>query len=262
MHCQITINFIDSNGETLVQNSSNQSHSAAHHQTIVRWLGALLIIEACLAFAPLAILAPAIGWPASLGNPAREQLLAIAAKADAVRLGYSVYLLYSILIAPLMIALCVRVLRPSMRTYALIVIAFAAISAFARSIGILRWLTVMPDLASQYSKADAVTQTQTEIVFRALNNYGGAIGEVLGVSVFMAIALFALCCGALRSRGMPSWLAWSGIVCALLLAALALPTFGLPAIMPIAVAVTALSVWMLIAGVACIAAPKRWGAPE
>jgi hypothetical protein len=245
-----------------VQTSLNHASNASHHPTTVHWLGTLLILEACLAFAPLAILAPAIGWPASLGNPAREQLLAIAAKADAVSLGYSVYLLYSILIAPLMIALSVRVLGANMRTYAFIVIAFAALSAFARSIGILRWLTVMPDLASQYSKADTATQSQIEVAFRALNSYGGAIGEVLGVSVFMAIALFALCVGALHSRGMPSWLAWSGLVSALLLAALALPTFGLPAIMPIAVAVTALSVWMLIAGVACIVAPKRWGAHE
>jgi Domain of unknown function (DUF4386) len=237
------------------------TQSLAHRNTYARWLGVLLVVEACLAFAPLAILAPAIGWPASLGNPAREQLLAIAAKADAVKFGYSVYLLYSILIAPLMIALSVRVLSAGMRTYVYIVIAFAALSALARSIGILRWLTVMPELATQHAKLDATAQSQIEIVFRALNSYGGAIGEVLGVSVFMAIALLALCVGALRSRGMPTWCSWAGVVTALLLAALAMPTFGLPQIMPIAVAVTALSIWMLAAGVACIVSPKSWGTP-
>ena len=44
-----------------------------------RALGALLIIDALLSFAPVAILAPAIGWPASLGKPAAEQMAAIAA---------------------------------------------------------------------------------------------------------------------------------------------------------------------------------------
>ena len=65
-----------------------------------RGLGLLLIAEALLSFAPVAILGAAIGWPASLDKPAAEQLAAIAANADAVALGYGVYLLYSILVAP------------------------------------------------------------------------------------------------------------------------------------------------------------------
>jgi hypothetical protein len=230
---------------------------ASHRQ--VRWLGALLIAEACLAFAPLAILAPAIGWPASLGNPPRDQLLAIATKSEAVQLGYSVYMLYSLLIAPLMIALSVRMFEGRMRGLAYAAIAFAALSTIARSIGILRWLTVMPELATLHAKSDAATQSQIELIFRSLNSYGGAIGEVLGVSVFMAIALSALCIGALRTHAIPVWCALTGFISALLLAALALPTFGFPLIVPIAVAVTALSIWMLAAGASCVFSPRRWG---
>jgi Domain of unknown function (DUF4386) len=239
--------------------ASSTSDKGVHQQRQARWLGALLIIEACLAFAPLAILAPAIGWPASLGNPAREQLLAIAAKADAVQLGYSVYLLYSVLIAPIMIAMSVSVFGGRMRTFAYIAVAFAALSAIARSIGILRWLTVMPELAKLHAKADVAAQSQIEMIFRSVNSYGGAIGEVLGVSVFMSIALYALCIGALRARAMPAWCAYAGIISATLLAALALPTFGFASMVPIAVAVTALSIWMLAAGAACITSPRRWG---
>ncbi len=239
-------------------NASITEHTSQHYRQ-VRWLGALLIIEACLAFAPLAILAPAIGWPASLGSPAREQLLAIAAKADAVQLGYGVYLLYSLLIAPIMIAMSVRVFGARKRTYVYVAIAFAALSTIARSIGILRWLTVMPELATLHAKSDAATQLQIELVFRSLNSYGGAIGEVLGVSVFMAIALAALCAGAFRSRAMPVWCSLAGAISATLLAALALPTFGFPSVVPIAVAVTALSIWMLAAGASCIVSPRRWG---
>jgi len=37
-----------------------------------RGLGVLLILDGLLSFAPLAVLGTAIGWPASLGNPAAE----------------------------------------------------------------------------------------------------------------------------------------------------------------------------------------------
>jgi hypothetical protein len=57
---------------------------------------------------PPAGAAPAIGWPASLDRPAAEQLAAIAAAPGAVAAGYGVNLLFSILIAPVMIALATR----------------------------------------------------------------------------------------------------------------------------------------------------------
>ena len=78
---------------------------ATHRST---GLGALLIADALLSFAPVAILGAAIGWPASLDKPAAEQLAAIAAEPGGVALGYAVYLLYSILVAPVMIGLAAR----------------------------------------------------------------------------------------------------------------------------------------------------------
>jgi len=68
-------------------------------------LAALLVAEALLSFVPVAILGAAIGWPASLRQPAAQQLEAIAAHPEAMALGYAVYLLYSILVAPVMIGL-------------------------------------------------------------------------------------------------------------------------------------------------------------
>jgi hypothetical protein len=214
-----------------------------------RWLGALLIAEALLAFAPLAVLAPAIGWPASLGNPAAEQLAAIAARPEAVRLGYALYLLYSMLIAPLMIALAARVGGGLHQPWGATAAALAALSALARSIGILRWLTAMPVLAAAHAgAADDAARAQVELVFNALHEYGGGIGELLGVSLFMALALAALCVGAWRARAWPRALSVAGAIVAAMLAALAAPLAGLPGFMPVAAAVTALSLWMLAAG--------------
>jgi len=214
-----------------------------------RGLGLLLIAEALLSFAPVAVLGAAIGWPASLDKPVGEQLAAIAANADAVALGYGLYLLYSVLVAPVMIGLAARVCGGLQRPLAATVAAFAALSALARAIGILRWLTVMPALAAAHATADPATRLQIEVVAGAINEYGGGIGEILGVSLFMALSLGALCVAALRQGGLPKWLAATGLVSALMLAALALPSLRIDLQMPVAAAVSMLSLWMLCAGV-------------
>ncbi len=214
-----------------------------------RGLGALLIADALLSFAPVAILGAAIGWPASLGKPAAEQLTAIHANAGMVALGYGVYLLYSILVAPVMIGLAAKVFGGLQRPVAATVAAFGALSALARAIGILRWLTVMPALATAHAAADPATRGQIELVFTAVTRYGGGIGEVLGVALFMALALGTLCVAALSSGGMPRWLAGLGLASTVLLVGLLLPAFGAVDVVPVAAAVSVLSVWMLAAGV-------------
>jgi hypothetical protein len=219
-------------------------------------LGLLLIADALLAFAPVAILGAAIGWPASLGKPAAEQLAAIAAQPDAVALGYGVYLLYSILVAPVMIGLAARTFGGLHTPLAATVAAFGALSALARSIGILRWLTVMPALATAHAGADPAVRAQLEWLFLGLTKYGGGIGEVLGVSIFMAASVGTLAVAALLRGGMPRWLAGLGLLVALLLAALALPVLRGPEIVPVAAAVSLLSVWMVAAGVWVLRTPR------
>lgn len=211
----------------------------------------MLVAEALLSFAPLMILGQAIGWPASLGKPDAQQLAGIANAPDAVALGYGVYLLYSVLIAPIMIWLAARTFGSLAHPVAASVAAFAAISALARSIGIARWLTVMPALAVSHAAAEAVDKAQLELVFRAINSYGGGIGEITGVSLMMALALGTLCVAALRVGCMPKWLAISGVLSAVLLAGLLLPSLRIPLHIPIAIPVTALSAWMLGAAVWC-----------
>lgn len=214
-----------------------------------RSLGALLIFEALLSFAPVAILGAAIGWPASLGKPAAQQLNAIAANADAVAFGYGVYLLYSVLIAPVMVMLAGRVFGGFHRPVAVCVAVFAALSALARSIGILRWLTVMPELAVAHEKSDAAGRVTVELVFNAVHSYGGGIGEILGVGLFMALAVGSLSVAAWRDASMPKWLTALGLVSAALMASMLLPPLLIPVKVPVAFIVTVLTVWMAAAGV-------------
>jgi hypothetical protein len=233
-------------------NEHATASTVAPARTLSRGLGVLLILEALLSFAPLLVLGAAIGWPASLRNPPAAQLAAIHANADAVALGYSLYLLYSLAVAPLMVLLAARTLGGLHKPLAATVAAFGALSALARAIGILRWLTAMPVLAAAHAGADAAGRAQIEMVFAAINAYGGGIGEVLGVSLLMAVSLGLLAVGALRNGGMPKWLAGLALLSALLLAGLALPALGVALQVPVAAAVSLLSLWMGVAGVWCL----------
>lgn len=216
-----------------------------------RGLGALLIVDALLAFAPVVVLGAAIGWPASLDRPPAEQLAAIAAAPDAVAFGYGLYLLYSILVAPAMIGLAARAFGGLGSPVAMTVAAFGALSALARSIGILRWLTVMPELAAAHAAADPATRTQIELLFAATTAYGGGIGELLGVSLFMTLAVGTLSVAGWTRGTLPTWLASIGVVAAVLLGGLFMPALRLAVDVPVAAAVTMLSVWMIAAGVWC-----------
>jgi uncharacterized protein with PQ loop repeat len=208
-----------------------------------------LIFISVLSFAPMVILGPAIGWPASLRNPAADQLMAVARAPQAIALGYGVYLFYSVLVLPAMVLIARRVFGSLASVGAVMVVAFAAISVLARSVGILRWLTVMPELAQQHAKANEAQRSAIELVFQAVTVWGGGIGELLGVSLFMALSVGIAMAGAWARRSMPRWLAGLGMVSALLLFAMLLPALGIAVKVPVAVAVSVLTVWMLAVGV-------------
>lgn len=219
-------------------------------------LGGLLIVTAIISFLPIAILGPAIGWPASLRLPAAQQLTAIAGAPAAVTFGYAVYLLYSILILPVMVLLAWRTSGSLARPIAVMVVTLAAISVLARSIGILRWLTAMPAMAKQHAVADPAGKQVLEAIFTTVTTYGGSIGELLGVSLFMSLSLGLAMVAAWTARTLPRWLAALGMLSALILLCLFLPTIGIAIQVPIAVAATMLAVWMVLAGVMVCFKPK------
>jgi hypothetical protein len=228
-------------------------HAPQHTPQHSRALSLMLIVVGLLSFVPVVILGAAIGWPASLGKPAAEQLSAIAANANAVTLGYGVYLLYSVLIAPVMVMLAGRVFGGFLRPVAVCVAVFAALSALARSIGILRWLTVMPELATAHAKADPAGRATVELVFNAVHTYGGGIGEILGVGLFMALSVGTLSVAAWRDAdkpgSMPKWLAALGMVSTALMATMLFESLRIAIDVPVAIVVTVLTVWMFAAGV-------------
>lgn len=118
----------------------------ASRRTLKRVTGALLVLEGLLIYAPLAILGAAIGWPASLDAPASVNLPLMVAERPAVLLGYTVYLLYSVLFWPVS-HLAAQVLsrgpRGDARVTAQLASGFGVGSAVLRVLGIIRWLVPM-----------------------------------------------------------------------------------------------------------------------
>jgi hypothetical protein len=231
-----------------IDTSSAHEHASGNPPPMSRPLkigiALFLVIEALLAFAPIAVLGPAIGWPASLRNSAAQQLTAIAAAPGALALGYGLYLLYSLAIAPVAIFVAWRI-ASFKGAMAAMIVAFGTLSALTRGLGILRWLTVMPVLATNYAAVDVAGRATIETVFTALNSYGGGIGELFGVALFGGLWLLVAMISALKFRRLPVWLSVFGLIAAMLQLALFVPAFGMASPVPVAIAVSLFAVWLM-----------------
>jgi hypothetical protein len=212
--------------------------------------GSLAIIHALMFFIPLGVLGAAIGWPANLDLPASHNLPLLLSQAPMVKLGYSVYLLYSLLFFPVVLLISRAIAGQDELPLVLkLAVGFALLSTLARCLGIVRWLTVMPTLATQYDAADAAGKSVVSTVYTAFNAYAGGVGEVLGVFLLAATSL-ALLASALWGRSeVPRWLCWMAWATALGLFFLSLELFGLDLSTFIAPLSVLYMVWMVCIGI-------------
>ena len=225
---------------------------ADNTRTLNRIAGILLILEGLLIFVPLIVLGAAIGWPANLSEPASVNLPLLIEKASAVRLGYSVYLIYSILFWPVAL-LTARVAAGSdtLPSDLKIAAGFGVASMIARCIGIVRWLAPMPVLAKLYTAPDATPQLQQTIsvVYDGLNAYGGTIGEALGVSLFAMLWLVLVSVAFLRLKNAPGWLGITGLIAVASLAINLVELAGMDLGGLITVTTTLIHLWFLVVGI-------------
>jgi Domain of unknown function (DUF4386) len=222
--------------------------------TLTGWV---LLAESLLIFIPLTVLGSAINWPQSLGDPADKMLPLIVQNASAVRFGYLVYLLYSILFGVVALLL-VRVLsqEKSNSVWLRIATGFAIASMITRCLGIIRWLVAMPALALLYvdPSISIATRESIAVVYRFLNDYAGSVGEVLGVSLFAGLWLVIVSLKIFQTRVLPSWLGFLGLVSATLLFVQLAELFGIDLGAFISVSVSVLHLWFLAIGIALL----RW----
>jgi len=221
---------------------------------------ALLFFQAFFIFAPIAILGSAIDWPASLDFPPEQTLPLIQAEQAAVRLGYGLYLAWSLAFAA-SAALIVRLASGdgALRALSMLAIALGVASALARAIGIVRWLSGSTALADAYAAAPqgSVERVAIETTQTALNAYGGTIGEDLGVGMFAAIWLACVGVLILKNRGLPSWLGWLAFPAAAVSGAPSLAIVGVNSPVDVVVATTSMLLWIAAVAVVLLARAIR-----
>lgn len=216
----------------------------------VRSAGWTSLAQGLLILVPTIVLGAAVNWPESLGDPASVALPRLADNEGAVRFGYAVYLLYSVLFA-VTITLLARLVEHDVATgVRRLIVGFAVASAVARSIGIVRWLGPMPELAETYtSAADEGQRYATGGVYEALNSFGGTIGEALGVGLFAAISIGLLTVGLLRSPTIPRWIAVWGVIAAISVAVNVVELFGVDPGPLAVVTVSVVQFWFMATGI-------------
>ena len=220
------------------------------YRVILKWASIILIFQSILLLAPLVILGSAINWPSSLGDPAHINLPLVSENLIAVSIGYSIYLLYSILIWPMayFTGRCIvgdDISNPLFR----IANGFAIVSMLTRCLGIVRWLFVMPYLSSVYinSETSEASRETIEILYEMLNAYAGGIGEYLGVSLFNAIWLALISILLIRSKTWPSSLGYFGLLVSCLFITTLIEIAGVDAWFLTTLVLTLFQTWLLVA---------------
>jgi hypothetical protein len=220
-------------------------------RSLLLMAGLVLLVQGLSIFAPMAVLGGAIQWPDSLDFPPSQMLPLLREQLDAVRLGYGLYLGYSLLFLVTGVVTVRLAARPGpLGTLALIAIGAAAASALARAIGILRWLTGSVVLADAHAAPglSAEGRAAIETMQAALNAWGGAIGEALGVAAFAAIWAIATGLVILRDRQLPAWAGLAGLVAGIIVALPALELFGIAPPVSIVLSTTGLQLWFMALG--------------
>lgn len=223
----------------------------ARRNRLYRAAGLVLLLQGFSIFAPMAVLGAAINWPESLDHAPARMLPLLREQLDAVRLGYGLYLGYSLLFLVTGVLTIRLAARPGpLGTLAFIAIGAAAASTLARTIGILRWLTGSLVLAEAHAAPglSAEGRAAIETMQAAINAWGGAIGETLGVAVFASIWAIAASLLMLRDRQFPVWAGLMGLVVGVLVAAPALELFGITSPVSIVVSTTAIQLWFMSLG--------------
>ena len=207
----------------------------------------LLLFQAFFIFAPMAVLGGAIDWPASLDFPAEQTLPLIYAEQASVRLGYGLYLAWSLAFAG-SAAVIVRLASGAkpLGALAMLAIGLGVASALARAIGIVRWLSGSAALADAYAAAPEGSgeRVAIETAQTALNAYGGTIGEDLGVGMFAAMWLVCVGVIILKDRGLPSWLGWLAFPVAAVSSTPSLALVGITSPVDVVVATTSMLLWI------------------
>lgn len=219
------------------------------------------LVAAGLFITALVVLGQAIGWPGILRQPASVVLPTIAANRMASLSGYSAYLLSSL--APIAVAFTLRerlLAAGANETTVNTLTFFGAAGGILKTLGIVRWLSVMPLLSAQYATATtAEARAAIELAYLTINGYAGAVGELLGVQLVSGIWMAGISWLLIRHATGSSLSRWIGVL-GLAAGAGFLIVAGrvfVPSLASIQVAVNPLALaWVIGLGIAMARSPR------
>ncbi|MBC8051898.1 MAG: DUF4386 domain-containing protein [Sphingobacteriaceae bacterium] len=172
-------------------------------------IGTLLILGAVGVFVPYTILTMTFNYPDILRLESGEILKQFHQGGSSL---IFTWLAFALLGLPLLIAYSLLGQLIEQRGHNISwVTSIGIISGVVQIVGLLRWVFVVPVLATAFVNAkDASSQEAIKIVFQAVHQFGGVLlGEHLGQlftviwTVFISIAL-------LKLKLLPKWLAFFG----------------------------------------------------
>lgn len=175
------------------------------------------------------------------------------------------WLAFALLGIPLLIAysLIGQKLEPKM-PHSRWVTTIGIISGVVQIIGLLRWVFVVPVLATEFvSTTNPATQEAIKISFKVVHQFGGVLlGEHLG-QLFTVIWTVFISAALLKEHLISKWLAWLGFIASAIyflaqaeLFATVIPTFPVIDIAGF-LGSTAWLIWLILVGVKFIKAGKN-----
>jgi len=225
-----------------------------HRKMIVA--GGLNFVVGALAFVLVfSYLAANFDYPDILDGSPAEVLPRLSAGGSTMRAVWAIYAFVPLFLVPG--AVGAYFAFPSSRSRMTLALIAASLGALAMCLGLMRWPSIHWTLASAYAQSGAEAQSSLGAVFIGLNLYlGNYIGEFLG-EICLASFFFLAGLSMRNESRFPQWLAWCGIVFALLFFVGAFRN-AVPAVQTIADLNNALlPLWMLLFGVSLIWYSRR-----
>ncbi len=180
-------------------------------------IGILFIAGAIIVNIPYAILIATFDYPDIL----RQAVSVVLAKfADGGSGLIVTWLFFALSGIPLLIAVILlgKLWKQSSPALTALATTFGIIGLIAQLIGLLRWVFIVPVIATAYTAPDAseAVRQSAMLVFQAVHQFGGVLlGEYVG-QLFTIGWMLLLSIHILRSRILHAWLGWFGVLASII----------------------------------------------
>ena len=179
--------------------------------TIVRAGGAALVLGALAFVAVFSYLAARFGYPDVLDGAAPDVLPRLLATGSEGRFVWAVYGFLPLIWIPAGVG-AFHALRHTGEGAMRAAMLFAALSALAMMLGLLRWPSIHWELARAFAAAGAGERATIGTLFAAFNVYlGNYLGEFLGELSFSLFFLLSARAMLHARSGFPAWLGYLGL---------------------------------------------------